>query len=111
MDSAIDVGPGHLEVQFWWTARHMEVKKVVTMVTSRSSGSSYLNRLELQNGCLAVAHANLFIPSTLNGMPIDPSTGLVDKDILTANLNQAADINIKRVNQCSCGDTKIHLIK
>lgn len=100
-----------LEVQFWWTGRHIEEKKVVTMVTSHSSGSSYLNRVELQNGCLAVAHANLFIPSTLNGIPIDPSTGSVDESILTANLNQAADIYIERVNHCPCGVTEIHLIK
>ena len=51
VDGTVDEGPGHLEVQFWWTARHIEEKKVVTMVTSRSSGSSYLNRVELQNGC------------------------------------------------------------
>ena len=111
VDGAGDEGPAHLEVQFWWTVRHIEESKLVTMVTSRSSGSSYLNRVELQNGCLALAHANLFIPSTLNGMPINPDTGSVDMAIVTSNLNQAADIYIQRVNQCSCGDTKVHLFK
>ena len=40
---------------------------VVTLVTSRNSDASYLNRVELQNGCLALAHANLFIPSNVHG--------------------------------------------
>lgn len=35
------------------------------MVTARSGGASYLNRVELQNGCLSLGHANIFIPSTL----------------------------------------------
>ncbi len=34
-------------------------------INNQNSGSSYLNRVELQNGCLTLAHANLFIPSTL----------------------------------------------
>lgn len=111
VDGPVDEGPGHLEVQFWWTVRHIEEKKVVTMVTSRSSGSSDLNRVELQNGCMAVAHANIFIPSTLNGIPVNSSIGSIDNSILSANLDQAADIYIERVNQCPCGDTRIHLIK
>ena len=40
---------------------------MATLVTTRSSGSSYMNRVELQNGCLTQAHSGLFIPSTLNG--------------------------------------------
>ena len=35
----------------------------------------------------------------------------MDNSILAANLNKAADIYIERVNQCPCGDTKIHLMK
>ena len=111
VDGATDEGPSHLEVQFWWTKRHIEENKIVTLVTSRSSGSSYLNRVELQNGCLALAHANLYIPSTLNGLPFDPSTGSLDSDVLFANLNQAADIYLQRVDKCSCGDTVIQMYK
>ncbi len=59
---ASDEGPSHEEVQFMWT---------VSKGTARNSGSSYLNRVELQNGCLALAHANLFIPSTLSGSCMD----------------------------------------
>ena len=46
------------------------------MVTSRNSGTSYGNTLGLQNGCLALAHANLFIQSTLNGNCFDRSGGI-----------------------------------
>ena len=67
VDGAADEGPWHEEVQFWWTVRHMFQNKVATLVTTRSSGSSYLNRVELQNGCLALGHSNTFIPSTLAG--------------------------------------------
>lgn len=109
VDGAGDEGPAHLEVQFWWTVRHIEEKELITMVTSQISGSSFLNRVELQNGCLALVHTNLFIPSTLNGMPINTDTGLIDYDILTSN--QAAHIYIERVNHCPCGDTYIHIFK
>ena len=67
VDGASDEEPGHDEVRFWWAARHLSHGKLVTLVSSRSSGSSYLNRVELQNGCLALGHNNLFIPSTLAG--------------------------------------------
>lgn len=75
VDGATDEGPSHLEVQFWWTLRHLHRPTFVTLVTARNSGGSYLNRVELQNGCLALTHANLFIPSNLNGSCFDPDTG------------------------------------
>ena len=55
---------GH-EVQYWWTLRHLNKGYYGTIVTARISRQSYLNRVELQNGCLALGHSNLFIPSTL----------------------------------------------
>ena len=82
VDGASDEGPSHLEVQYWWTEKHLIDKKLVTLVTTRSSNSSYLNRVELQNGCLARAHANLFIPSTIHGSPMCPESGKVDKEVL-----------------------------
>ena len=45
VDGASDEGPGHTEVQFWWTKRHLERPTHVTIVTTRNSGSSFLNRL------------------------------------------------------------------
>lgn len=45
VDGATDEGPSHDEVRFWWMVRHMKHKKVVTMISSRSSGCSYLNRV------------------------------------------------------------------
>ena len=59
VDGASDEGPLHQEVQFWWALRHLTKPTLVTLVTTRNSGSSYLNRVELQNGCLSLAHANL----------------------------------------------------
>ena len=67
VDGAGDEGPVHDEVQYLWTMRHLLKETIATLVTTRNSGSSYLNRVELQNGCLALAHSNLFIPSTLGG--------------------------------------------
>ncbi len=67
VDGTSDEGPSHLEVQFWWTDFHLSQSDYITLVSTRSSGSSHLNRVELQNGCLANAHSNLFIPSTLKG--------------------------------------------
>ncbi len=92
-----------------WTARHLSKGTVVTLVTARNSGSSYLNRVELQNGCLAVAHANVFIPSTLGGSCMDGNT--LNKEKYERNMNLATDVYINRVNECSCGDTLIHLYR
>ena len=111
VDGATDEGPSHLEVQFWWTLRHLCRPTFVTLVTTRNSGGSYLNRVELQNGCLALAHSNLFIPSNLNGSCFDPETGKVDQTRLKANLDRATDIYIERCNGSPCGDTQLQLFK
>ena len=111
VDGASDEGPSHEEVQFWWTARHMFQNKIATLITTRSSGASYLNRVELQNGCLALAHSNTFIPSTLGGSCMDPQTGKVSENKLKENLSLAIDAYICRVNKAPCGDTYIHLYK
>ena len=111
VDGASDEGPSHDEVQFWWTSRHLSREKVATLVTTRSSGSSYLNRVELQNGCLSLGHASTFIPSTISGSCIDPETGTVDEKKLQQNLDLAIDAYICRVNGAPCGDTTIQLYK
>ena len=110
VDSGGDEGPAHVEVQYWWTVRHIEEASELTMVTSRNSGASYRNRVELQNGCQASAHANLFIPSTLNGSCLDGSGG-INKDILEKNLDSAMDVYISRVDGAPCASTSIHLYK
>ena len=71
VDGASDEGPSHVEVQFIWTERHLVRGTKLMAVTSRCSGDSYLNRVELQNGQLAMGHGNTHIPSTLNGEPLD----------------------------------------
>ena len=108
VDGAMDEGPGHMEVQFWWTLRHYERPTIATIVTTRNSGASYLNRVELQNGCLALAHANLFIPSNLNGSCFNPETGKLDQERLQRNMGQAT---VSRCNGAPCGDARINLFK
>ena len=46
----------HEEVQNWWTRRHLETKSLATLVSTiaRNSGRSLKNRVEVQNGCLAL---------------------------------------------------------
>lgn len=110
VDGGGDEGPAHVEVQYWWTVRHIEQASELTMVTSRNSGASYRNRVELQNGCQALAHANLFIPSTLNGSCLNGSGG-IDKDVLEKNLDSAIDVYISRVDGAPCSSTSIHLYK
>jgi len=63
IDGVTDEGPTHEEVQFWFAVRHLEEGKLASLPSSCSSGSSFLNHVELQNGCLSLGHANLFIPS------------------------------------------------
>ena len=111
VDGAADEGPSHEEVQFWWTARHIDQKKIATLITTRSSGSSYLNRVELQNGCLAHGHSNTYIPSTLSGSCMDPTTGKVNEEKVKQNLSLAIDAYIHRVDNSPCGETFIHLYR
>lgn len=61
VDGGHDGGPSHKEVQFWWTNYYLEKSSKVLIVATRDSGSSNRNRVELQNGCLALGHSNLFI--------------------------------------------------
>ena len=109
VDGATDEGPCHEEVQFLWTARHISRPTVDTLVTARNSGSSYLNRVELQNGSQALAHANLFIPSTLSGSCME--SGGVNREKYQRNMELATDVYIDRVNGCPCGDTVIQLYR
>ena len=111
VDGATDEGPAHEEVQYWWTKRHLMKEKILTLVTARSAGSSYLNRVELQNGCLSRGHANTFIPSTIAGSCTNIETGEVDPLKLKENMNLAIDAYIERVNGCPCGETQIKLFK
>lgn len=80
----------------------------MTLVTTRNSGASYRNRVELQNRCLVLGHANLFIPSTLNGSCID-SGGKINQERLCENLRSATEVYISRVNKVPSANTQIHL--
>ena len=111
VDGATDEVPSHEDVQFWWTRHHLFRSKVVTLIATRSSGSSYLNRVELQNGCLSLAHSSTFIPSTLAGSCVDPQTGAINQSKLKENLDLAIYSYISRVDGCPCGTTTISLYK
>ena len=111
VDGASDEGPSHEEVQFYWTERHLESKLYATVVSARCSSSSFLNRVELQNRCLSLGHANLFIPSTLSGSNIDPQTGKINKEQYKRNMDLATEVYINGVNDSPCGETAIKLYK
>lgn len=84
VDGCTDEGPSHEEIQFYWTECHLIKGNLCIVVTTLHSGGSYLNQVELLNGCLAVTHSNLFIPSTLGG-PVYIGEGL-NKEQLLKNL-------------------------
>lgn len=109
VDGASDEGPSHVEVQFHWAERHVKHAKVATLVTSRHSGESYLNRVELMNSGLSQAHANLFIPSTLSGS--NYGRGGLDKVKLKQNLEIATEVYIDRVQGSSCCGSPVQLFK
>ena len=60
VDGGADEGPGHLEVQFRRTEWYINEGREFTLVTTRNSGASCFNLVELQNGVVGRAHANLF---------------------------------------------------
>ena len=63
-----------LAYEHWRTQPLSDLVKISDRICW-NSGGFYLNRVELQNGCLALGHANLFIPSTLGGSCVDSATG------------------------------------
>ena len=111
VDGASDEGPSHHEVQFLWTEQHLESGSYATLATCQNSGASYLNQVELQNRCLALGHANLFIPSTLGGSCVDSATGKIDEKKLKHNMDLAIDVYLSRVDGSPCGETTICLFK
>lgn len=92
-----------------WTEWHFKMGKVCTVVTSRFSGGSYLNRVELLNGCVAVGHLNLFIRSTI--IVSNRSTDGFDNEKLQANLDAAANVYINAVASTKCAGNPIVLVK
>jgi len=81
----------------------------MTLISSHSSGSNYLNRVELQNRCLALGHTNLFIPSTFVGSVFNPDTGEIDDSFLHKNMELAMSVYINCINKSPCSSTVIHL--
>jgi hypothetical protein len=53
------------------------------------------------------ARSGLFIPSTLHGSYMDTSTGMIDNEMLTKNLNCAIDL----YNNAPCAKTTIQFFK
>ena len=93
---------------FIWTERHYHQPTRVTLVTTSASGDSFLNRVELQNGCLPRGHSNLCIPSTLNGSPVDED-GNFQKELHKKNMDAALYKYIKRVDGAPCMKASIKL--
>lgn len=110
VDGALDEGPSHAEVQFLWTRRHLNPPTKITLVTTRLSADSFLNRVEQQNGCLSRGHANLFIPSTLHGEPYDEE-GQFDEAKHHANMEAALNQYIERVDGTPCMRITIKLYR
>lgn len=96
VDGGSDEGPSHWEVQFRWTEWHLKEEKEFTLLTTRNSGASCFNLVELQNGVVGRAHANLFIPSTLCGSA-ETETG-VSQEKLQENMEAALQVYLDRVN-------------
>ena len=110
VDGSVDEGPSHLEIQFNWTERHLQEGKACTVVSTRYSGGRYLNKVELQNSCLALGHSYLFIPSTIHGTNLDDDKN-INQDKLKQNMETAIDVYINSVSGSPCFGTKIVLIK
>ena len=95
------------DAQFWWTERCFQTTNPI--ISARNSGSSHLNRVELQNSCLSLGHANLFIPSTIGGSCTDlnSTSENIDAIKLAHNMDLAINVYISRVNGSPCGETTI----
>ena len=79
------------------------------MVSTRYCAGSYLNKVELQNDCLAFG-IQISIVSTIHGSNLD-TNGKLDYDMLKNNLYLAVDIYINTVSSSPCSGIKFQLVK
>jgi len=86
VDGASDEGPGREEVQFYWTERHLTMTKECTIVTTRHSGRSYLNKVKLL-------------------------IGSIDEEKVKLNQDTATDVYIDRVSGATFNGKKIYFTK
>ena len=86
------------------------MSKACTIVTTRHSGGSYLNKVELLNGCISVGHSNVFIPSTLNG-PCYTDEGSIDVEKVKLNQDTATDVYIDHVSGSTFNGKEIYFTK
>lgn len=75
-----------VEVQFQSADRHLQQGTLCTVVSASHCGGSYLNEVELQNGCLAIDHSKLIIrscsfPSTIQSSKMD-ADGKLSEEML-----------------------------
>lgn len=108
-DGVYDENLVGLEIQFMWIERYMVFSKICIIVIICYSGGSYLNRVELQNGCLVLVYSYFFISLTFNGNNYNEK-GL-DLVKLRGNLDVVVDVYINRVDGVLCGDIFIRLLK
>ena len=109
-DGGADEGPSHLEVQFRWIEWHLIEEKELTLVTTRNSGASCFNFVELQNGIVGRAHANLFIPSTLCGSA-ETQSGRISQERFQENMEAALQVYLDRVNEIPFGSSVIKMYR
>ena len=81
-----------------------------TLVTTRNSGASCFNLVELQNGVVGLAHANLIIPFTLCGSA-ETESGKISKERLQENMKAALQVYLDRVNEVPFGSSVIKMYR
>ena len=110
VDGGADEGPSHLEVQFRWTEWHLNEGREFTLVTTRNSGASCFNLVELQNGVVGRAHAKLLIPSTLCGSA-ETESRRISQERLQENKEAAVQVYLDRVNEIPFGSSVIRMYR
>ena len=109
VDGAVDERPTHVEIQFLWAERLFKYRKVCTLITTTESWGSYRNKVELMNGCISKARANLFIPSTLMGS--NKNEKGLDECKITENMEVGTNVYNDHVRGAPCLGTKLVMNK
>ena len=79
------------------------------MLTTKVAGGSYLNKVELQNGRLALGHSNIYITPTTFGTNF--TNGKLDEAKLHQNIKASISVYTSQINAVSCGGKPIHLTR
>jgi hypothetical protein len=110
VDGGSDEGPSHIVVQYYHALRHLTRGVLLSLVTARHSGGSFLNNVERLNGSQGMAASNLFIPTTLLGSNSNDRGEIDDEKVSKSMLAGIRLVYLPHVDGAAGFNGPLHLV-